>query len=251
MTGVLIVIDGIDGAGKTTQVSMLQDRLQEAGLSVLTSKEPTTGSWGQKIRATAYGERMSVEDEVAAFIEDRKEHLATKVVPALDAGAVVILDRYYYSTLAYQGLRIDDIAPLVEPVTTAARRPDLGIVLDCDPRLAVGRIIDRDGKQNSFESTEDLTKIRAIFSGLVASNSEMRTVPSAGSIESIHAEVLALVLDGPLRSMLCSKSYPCDDAYHCSFRMNGECDWWNVRNAFHPVLQHTHPYALREASSLG
>jgi dTMP kinase len=64
------------------------------------SKEPTDGPWGQKIRQSAQTGRMSVEDELHAFTEDRKEHVRDLILPALTAGKAVVLDRYFYSTIA-------------------------------------------------------------------------------------------------------------------------------------------------------
>jgi dTMP kinase len=112
--GILLAVDGIDGAGKTTQVKLLADALRAAGENVLASKEPTDGQWGRRLRQSAQNGRLSLEDELHAFIEDRKEHVATTILPALAAGSVVLLDRYFYSTIAYQGARGADVATLVE-----------------------------------------------------------------------------------------------------------------------------------------
>jgi dTMP kinase len=81
--GYLIVVEGIDGAGKSTQVRRLAETLRELGFDVVQSREPTDGPWGKKIRASAAAERMSLDDELHAFIEDRKEHVAQVNCPSL------------------------------------------------------------------------------------------------------------------------------------------------------------------------
>ena len=76
-------MEGIDGAGKTTQVALLAASLRELGKDVVTSKEPTNGPWGRKIRQSAISGRMNLEDELKAFVEDRKEHLRDLIEPRL------------------------------------------------------------------------------------------------------------------------------------------------------------------------
>src|SRR5947209_1050262 len=135
--GVLIAIEGIDGAGKTTQVNRLAEVLRSVGgLEVVTSKEPTNGRWGQKIRQSAASGRLPLEEELEAFIQDRLEHVAQIIVPSLAADKVVILDRYFYSTIAYQGARGADIAYLDRHMREIAPVPDVVYVLDIDPGVA-------------------------------------------------------------------------------------------------------------------
>src|SRR5271168_4347864 len=101
--GFLIAIEGIDGTGKTTQAHHVQELLQSRKLVVIRTKEPTTGHWGQVLRDSALTGRLSLEEEVETFIKDRKEHVETKINPALKDGHIVIADRYYFSSMAYQG----------------------------------------------------------------------------------------------------------------------------------------------------
>ena len=102
--GLLIAFDGIDGASKTTQVALLADFLASKG-ETIRSKEPTDGKWGQIIRNAAANGRLPLEEELRVLIEDRKEHVRDLILPALSKGKAVILDRYFYSTIAYQGSR--------------------------------------------------------------------------------------------------------------------------------------------------
>src|SRR5579862_9479426 len=102
---ILIAVEGIDGAGKTTQVKMLRDALERAGLAVVASKEPTSGQWGRIIKESATSGRRTPEEELDLFIKDRAEHVENLIAPAMKDGKIVLLDRYFYSTIAYQGSR--------------------------------------------------------------------------------------------------------------------------------------------------
>jgi dTMP kinase len=104
-TSILIAIEGIDGAGKTTQVQMLREALERIGEHPVASKEPTNGRWGKLIKESATTGRLSIEDELNAFLHDRTEHVDSLVSPELNKGGIVILDRYFYSSIAYQGSR--------------------------------------------------------------------------------------------------------------------------------------------------
>src|SRR5688500_5310542 len=88
--GFLIVFEGIDGAGKTTQAHFLQEVLQARGFPVIRTKEPTTGHYGQVLRDSALTGRLSVEEELELFIKDRTDHVQTTIKPALESGKIVI-----------------------------------------------------------------------------------------------------------------------------------------------------------------
>ena len=102
--GWLIAFEGIDGTGKTTQIELLAEVLRQRGLRVVATREPTDGQYGRKIRQL-YKNRKSVtpEEELNLFLHDRREHVVQVIAPALASGKVVLTDRYYYSTAAYQG----------------------------------------------------------------------------------------------------------------------------------------------------
>jgi dTMP kinase len=227
--GILIAVEGIDGAGKTTQVQLLAAALREAGELVTTSREPTDGLWGRKIKDSAQKGRLSLEDELHAFINDRREHVAELIHPALAAGKTVILDRYFYSTIAYQGARGADPAVLKQRMEEFAPIPDLVFILDIEARRGIERIAFlRKDIPNKFEDVESLEKARVIFNSLAAANIKLlngRLAPQA-----IHRECLELMILGPLRAKRCAKSYGCDNEFMCSFRFNGTCRWWNLKS---------------------
>jgi dTMP kinase len=164
--GFLIALEGIDGAGKTTQGRFLQERLEARGLRVVRTREPTAGRWGQLLRDSAVKGRLSLQEETEAFIKDREEHVETVLHPALREGKVVIIDRYYFSTMAYQGARGLDPLELMRRNEAFAPEPDLLVVFDIDPKGGRARIKLRGDQADLFEQTEALEKARAIFNSV-------------------------------------------------------------------------------------
>lgn len=238
--GVLIVFDGIDGAGKTTQVDILSATLSKAGLTVVTSKEPTNGEWGQKIRRSAFDGRMSLSDELHAFIMDRKEHLEQLIEPALARGEVVILDRYYYSTICYQGARGESPQELRNAVMASAIIPDVTFIMDIDPELSQKRIEVRDGAPNEFENLGYLIEVRRIYEWLCKEDHTLYEIDSSFSVDVISETILEVLKNGIFKEKLCFKSYGCDDEYLCGFAMTNQCRWSNLRKEL-PKSQST-PY---------
>jgi dTMP kinase len=161
--GFLIAIEGIDGAGKTTQAHLVEAALQQRKLDVLRRKEPTTAHWGQIVRDSALTGRLSLEEETEAFINDRKEHVKTVIAPALAEGQIVILDRYYFSNMAYQGARGLSPEEIMRRNEDFAPEPDLLVILDIDPKIGLQRIRTRGDRANHFERTDSLEKAREIF----------------------------------------------------------------------------------------
>ncbi|MEK7953928.1 dTMP kinase [Luteolibacter soli] len=164
--GLFIVLEGIDGTGKSTQSRQLAEWFRDQGREVIASREPTDGPWGAKIRATAATGRLSPEEELEYFLKDRREHVEQLIAPALAAGKVVILDRYYFSTMAYQGSRGVDPGEIRRQNEAFAPVPDLLFILDLDVDTALSRIGGRGDTANEFEKHESLTKCREIFLGL-------------------------------------------------------------------------------------
>jgi dTMP kinase len=193
--GRLIVVEGIDGAGKSTQVRRLAESLRSDGRKVVESREPTDGPWGRKIRASATAGRMSLDDELNAFVEDRKEHVASVIGPALARGDVVLLDRYYYSTIAYQGARGGDVDAIRRMNEAVAPRPDLVLLIDFDPQAGLRRIREsRGGVPDDFERLDQLEAIRAIFRRLATEEPAVfRTVEGDRSPDEVFADLIAHV----------------------------------------------------------
>lgn len=223
---VLVAVEGIDGAGKTTQVQMLAHALREAGEEPVVSKEPTNGHWGQKIKESASNGRLPLQDELHAFVNDRREHVERIIQPALDAGRVVILDRYFYSTIAYQGSRGADVAKLKADMEARFPIPDVVFLLDLDPFTAVHRISNsRKETPNEFERVEALAHVREVFNSLEGPICKIEgNIP----IAAVHVAVMRAFVYGCLKAKRCVKTYGCDEPNYCAFAQGGACNWWNL-----------------------
>ncbi len=189
--GYLIVLEGIDGTGKSTQARLLAAALREEGRRVVLSREPTDGAFGRRLRDSATTGRLSPEEELQLFHQDRMEHVETLITPALEGGEIVILDRYYFSTMAYQGGRGFDPQEIRRVNEEFAPRPDLLLLLDLPVEVALDRIGVRDGEANEFEQRESLQLCQAIFHSL--QDDFVRTIDANQSVEAIHAAILAEV----------------------------------------------------------
>ncbi len=166
--GLLIVFEGIDGTGKSTQIKRLADWLESCGRKVVASYEPTDGPWGRKLRESATTGRLSLDEELALFLRDRREHVENLIMPSLKAGRDVLLDRYYFSTMAYQGARGAHPEEIRRANEEFAPVPDLLLVFDLDVDAALERIGARGDTANEFERRESLNRCRGIFLGVSA-----------------------------------------------------------------------------------
>lgn len=161
--GFLLVIEGIDGAGKSTLARALAAWLREWGQTVVIDREPTDGPHGRALRESAKTGRLSAQAELDLFVKDREQHVAEVIGPALERGDVVILDRYYFSNAAYQGARGLDPAAIIANNETFAPVPDLVLLLDVDPAAGHQRIGARGGGLDDFEGAAYLADVRRIF----------------------------------------------------------------------------------------
>jgi dTMP kinase len=164
--GVLVVLEGIDGAGKTTVVRRLSEHCETQGIPFVRSAEPTEGQWAQKIHQSKFQGRLSLEEELELFLKDRAEHVEQVINPALSDGKVVILDRYYLSTAAYQGARGADPQWILAENEKFAPKPDLVLLLDVDPAVGLNRVRARGDAPNAFEKVEQLREVRKVFKSL-------------------------------------------------------------------------------------
>lgn len=162
--GILIVFEGIDGSGKTTQAKLLLRKLRSQSLDVLYFREPSKSKWGRQIKKKALSpDSISPEQELELFQKDRTENVKNNLRPALKKRKIVILDRYYFSTIAYQGSKGIDPQRIRRMNEEFAPMPDLVFILDIDPREGLKRIQDRKKKDRLFEREEYLVKVRKIF----------------------------------------------------------------------------------------
>lgn len=189
--GFVIAIEGIDGAGKTTQARMLYDYLKKQKIKTILSKEPTDGVHGQKIRELAQGKRASTHprEEYQLFVEDRKLHVENVVGPALVEKKIVILDRYYFSTMAYQGALGLDPAAIKTENETFSPIPEVVFLINVSPAVGIGRI--RNGRKeipNAFEHEENLTKVANIFKTMDAPY--IKNIDGTAPIDQVHSDII-------------------------------------------------------------
>lgn len=200
--GALIVLEGIDGAGKSTQHARLARRLEAEGYGVVASREPTDGPHGRRIREIARAGRQAVsaEEEVRLFLDDRREHVERVIAPALSAGQVVLLDRYYLSTIAYQGALGIDTGFIQQANESFAPPPDLALLLMLPVAEALARI--RAGRAGgldvTFERADYLERVAAIFRRMPERFdprvTEVRIVDASGDVDAIAMRLADLAL---------------------------------------------------------
>ena len=143
-----IVLEGIDGCGKTTQARLLYEWLRDEKYNVLLTAEPTDNRIGQFIKEILSSEEiLNPETLSLLFTADRHEHIKQEIEPALKENKIVISERYYYSTIAYQAAQGVDKEWLKEINSFAMKmKPDLTIFLDIKPELATPKIREKDKK---------------------------------------------------------------------------------------------------------
>lgn len=194
--GFLVVFEGIDGSGKTTQTKLLFGCLKKRGFDVVLSKEPTDSKYGKKIQKLAQGERASVKpmDEYRLFINDRRIHVKNLIKPALKQKKIVILDRYYLSTIAYQGALGLDPGKIKAENESFAPIPDIVFLFNIPPRVGLRRIQKgRNEKPNLFEQEEYLTRVNQVFGSL--KDNYIIPVDGIEKIEDIHNTVMNVIED--------------------------------------------------------
>lgn len=231
-SGIFIVFEGIDGAGKSTQVNLLSDALQRAGEWCVSSKEPTDGKWGRLLRESATIGRLSLQEEVDTFVKDRKEHIATLINPTLAEGGIVILDRYFYSTVAYQGARGLDVDTLDQSMRSFAPIPDVVLFIDIDSVDGLERIrIGRQESPNEFEKLDSLQAVREIFQKLAKREKEIVTIDGRQSAAQVHQDVADVLLGGVIKAKRCERSQQCGEVA-CPGRVDDKCRWWKIAQGF-------------------
>lgn len=156
--GKFIVFEGLDGSGKSTQAALLARDLKESGVKVHATFEPTQYLIGGLVRSYLANDWKSTPECLQLmFCADRAYHLGKEIVPALTAGATVISDRYFFSTVAYGAMDMD--LDWLADLNRNFIIPDLTIVLESDPKLCVERMAKERFSVELFEKIEMLKKI--------------------------------------------------------------------------------------------
>jgi dTMP kinase len=190
--GWFIVFEGVDGSGKSTQIELLSMKLRDQGIDHVIEREPSDGTIGRFIRnyAEAGDRYLQPESEALLFTADRFEH-SRRIEQTLEQGITVVCDRYYHSTLAYQGAAGVDVAWLRD-LQKFALKPDLVLLLDVDPGRSLMRVSGR--TLTVFENRDYLSRVRDLYLGF-AREGEMQLVDTGRPVDEVEAEVENLVED--------------------------------------------------------
>jgi dTMP kinase len=203
--GVLIAFEGVEGAGKSTQLGLLRAALEgregpgDGGREVVVTREPGGTPAGERVRALLLdpAAELHPRTEALLFAAARAELVERVIRPALERGAVVLCDRYLDSSLAYQGgARGLGLGPVeqVNRFATAGLRPDLVVLLDLDPAHGLGR---RSGGRDRIEAQELAfhRRVRQAFLDLAAADPERHiVVDGSAPVPEVAAQVHAAVL---------------------------------------------------------
>jgi len=202
-TGLFISFEGIDGSGKSTQARMLADHLRAQGRDVVLTREPGGSAGAEEIRALVLQgdpDRWSAQTEILLFTAARRDHLERTIQPALDAGKIVICDRFADSTRMYQGLSRGDLRATVDALHSLmiGTEPHLTLLVDMDPAEGLARARARKGTEERFEDFgEDLQRrMRAGFLALADEFADrFVTINGARDVDAVHSDVVTTVTD--------------------------------------------------------
>ena len=197
----LIVIEGLDGAGTTTQVKRLVEHVRDKGGKAHATREPSDGPVGRLIREMLTGGHQIPGQKIAQstfgllFAADRLDHLQREVEPKLAAGELVVSDRWYHSSLAYQGTGAD--RDWIATLNSRARKPDLTIFLEVRPEVAAHRRAAAGRVQELFEDLRMQEEVaagyKATIAELTAQGERIETIDGEASPDVVAAAITKLV----------------------------------------------------------
>ncbi|HSP80588.1 MAG TPA: dTMP kinase [Myxococcaceae bacterium] len=195
--GRFIVLEGLDGAGTTTQVERLATALRAEGHAVLTTREPSDGPVGVMIRQALTGRLvlprgagpLAPETLALLFAADRTDHLKARVLPALEEGQVVLCDRYVLSSLAYQGASLP--MAWVEEINEYAMPADLTLFVGVAPEVAARRRAARGGPEELFEADEAQRRIARQYEAALRRRGKGERVVRLDGSQSVEAVTAA------------------------------------------------------------
>ncbi len=199
--GLFISFEGIDGSGKSTQARLLADHLRGLGHEIVLTREPGGSPGAEEIRALVLQgdpDRWSARTEILLFTAARRDHLERTIQPALEAGKIVICDRFADSTRMYQGLSRGDLRAMVDDLhrLMIGMEPDLTVLIDMDPTKGLSRALARQTVEERFEDFgEELQQ--AMRTGFLALADEFAerfvTIDGGRGIDEVAADVQQVV----------------------------------------------------------
>ncbi len=199
--GRFITIDGVEGAGKSTQIDLICSYLQRKGIEVVRTREPGGTDVGEKIRSVLLdvdNQEMHSDTELLLMFSSRNELIQNKIIPALDNGSWVVSDRFTDASFAYQGggrmLDLERIAKL-EDWVLGDFQPDLTLLLDISVEEGMTRIEARAAKDRiELEERVFFERVRSVFiSRSEAFPERIKLIDASGAIDDVHEKIRLLV----------------------------------------------------------
>jgi len=204
--GRFVSFEGIEGCGKTTQIALLSEALSRRDISHSVTREPGGTAVGEGIRRILLHSEtihLTAAAELLLFYASRSQNILEKIEPSLARGEVVICDRFYHASMAYQGygrgIPIEFIEKLTDLVC-GERRPEITILLDIEPEVGLARARSRNSKRSEDEGRFEMeeipfyTRIRNGYLELAARESNrIQIVAASRSIDTIHKEILEIL----------------------------------------------------------
>ena len=198
MKGIFITFEGIEGSGKSTQLSMLNKWLTNHDYDVVATREPGGTKIGEKIRellrSGSKDDVFSPRTELMLFEASRAQHMEEIVLPALNKGKIVLCDRFFDSTTVYQGVAraIDtDIVHILNDFSSFEKKPDLTIILDIDVDESMNRLIKRETSKDRIEQEDRkfFENVRNGYLNLAQNNERFFVIDGAGEQQKIRDEL--------------------------------------------------------------
>ena len=201
MKPLFIAIEGLDGSGGTTQSRLLKEWLEQNGHNVHLTREPSAGPVGKFIKSALLSDEQerTLGENIFPYLfaADRQDHLDNEIFPALKEGKFVLTDRYYHSSLAYQGLTLG--IPFVANLNSVFRKPDLTLILWLQPEVSFERIKMRGAPVERYETLDHLRSIEEAYKSVLAhcraQGENIIRVDARGTIDEVHQKVIGLVQD--------------------------------------------------------
>lgn len=193
-----ITFEGGEGTGKTTQINILKKYLEDQGLEVIITREPGGVTSAENIRAVIFDNEIDPITETMLYAAARREHYIKKIKPALDAGKIVICDRFIDSSIVYQGIVRGVGIDLVENINKYAINnvePDLTIFFDLDPETGLKRVSLRNEQMNRFdkESLDFHLKVRKGYNLLNKARNRFVLIDASKSIEDVTKQIINIM----------------------------------------------------------
>ena len=199
--GKFITIDGVEGAGKSTQIDLICSYLHRKGIEVVRTREPGGTEVGEKIRSVLLdveNQEMHSDTELLLMFSSRNELIQNKIIPALNDGYWVVSDRFTDASFAYQGggrmLNLDRIAEL-EDWVLGDFKPDLTLLLDVSVEVGMARIEARAAKDRiELEEREFFERVRSVFIRRSEAFPErIKLIDASGEVDDVHSKIRALI----------------------------------------------------------